>query len=288
MHKALLALSITRFGRMTDIPDAVLHGQHTYSQSIMLVQKALHDNDLMWHEETLATIRAMSLHELFESTSGDPSSWHNHLAGITHLIELRGPSRHRSRMAQAVLEDVRYPLMIQSLMLRKSSLFSGKEWQLDWDKPEQKFYNLGFQLAAFLEQAELGKRDAETCRALYNSFEMLDMAALTPVAGANVLGCKLLLGNVAASFTINIGAALEPVADTLIVMLEGILNTSEGRNCIFPLACLSYHYRADREKSTEIADMKTQLAQGRKVEFVKVYTPETAFPRFAAVGSSCA
>lgn len=283
MHKTLLALSITRFGRMTNMHDAVLQGQHAYSQSLVLVQKALHSDDLMWHDEILATIRAMSLHELFESTSGDPSSWHHHLAGITHLIKLRGPFRHRSRLAQAVLEDVRYPLMLQALILRKPSLFSRNEWQLDWEKPEQKFYDLGFELAAFLEQVELGRHDSARCKALYRSFQMLDLAVLTPITIANVLACKVLLSDVAVSFMIDLGAASVPIADGLMDMLDSMIDTNEGRNCIYPLTCLSFHYRAHPEKLAEIERMLQHLARGPKVEFAKIHRPEDAFPSFSRV-----
>lgn len=111
LAKSLLALSTIRFGRFTDNHDAVLQGQRCYSEGLTLVQRALYGDALMWHDETLAAIRAMSLYELFESTSGDPTSWQTHLAGITRLIELRGLDRHGSRISRAILIDVRYAVV---------------------------------------------------------------------------------------------------------------------------------------------------------------------------------
>lgn len=93
---------------MTHNEDAVLHGQQLYSESLMLVQKALYSSTQMWHDETLAAIRALSLYELFESTSGNIKSWQIHLAGISQLIDVRGPTRHHSHIARAILVDVRY------------------------------------------------------------------------------------------------------------------------------------------------------------------------------------
>lgn len=114
LQKSLLALSITRFGRVNQNHDMVLHGQRVYSECLVLVQKALYNPDLMYHDETLASIRAMALYELFEATSNNPAAWQNHLSGISHLIELRGPSRSRSPLARAVLTDVRYALVSSS------------------------------------------------------------------------------------------------------------------------------------------------------------------------------
>lgn len=114
LRKSLLALSFTRFGRVNHNYDVVVQGQRLYSESLVLVQKALYDPNLMFHDETLASIRAMSLYELFESTSGDPGAWQKHLSGIAHLIELRGPARYSSPLAKSVLADVRYGLVCQS------------------------------------------------------------------------------------------------------------------------------------------------------------------------------
>lgn len=52
--------------------------------------------------------------QLFESTSNDPTAWYRHLAGMTLLMQSRGPRRHRSPIARTVLEDIRYALVGRS------------------------------------------------------------------------------------------------------------------------------------------------------------------------------
>lgn len=111
LQHALLALSLTRYGRLNLNGDAVLQGQRLYSQALSQLQKALYDPRLVWHDETLVSIRAMVLYEVYESTSDNPTAWHNHLAGMAYLMQIRGPARHRSPMAKAVFENVRYALV---------------------------------------------------------------------------------------------------------------------------------------------------------------------------------
>lgn len=111
LQKALLALSLTRYGRLYLNHDAVVCGQRAYGQALRLVQIALSDVALVWHDETLVSIRALILYELYEATSDDPTAWFNHLSGMMFLLQFRGPSRHCSPMAKAVLEDVRYALV---------------------------------------------------------------------------------------------------------------------------------------------------------------------------------
>lgn len=111
LRKALLALSLTRFGRLHANPNAIIQGHAVYSQALIHLQSALYDSQLAWNDETLVSVRALVLYEVFETTSDDPSAWQNHLTGMTRLMELRGPHKHRSPMARAVFEDVRYALV---------------------------------------------------------------------------------------------------------------------------------------------------------------------------------
>lgn len=107
----MLALSLTRYGRLQTDNDAVLRGQEFYGEALALLQKSIYDQERVWQDETLVCVRAVVLYELFESTSDNSAAWQHHLSGMTHLIELRGPDRSYAPMAQSVLEDVRYALV---------------------------------------------------------------------------------------------------------------------------------------------------------------------------------
>ncbi len=136
LHQALLALSITRYGRVHGNYAMRKHGQAIYGNALRLLQQSLYDEVLMLEDETLASVRALVLYEvrfpcpmfaslvliihlqLFESTSNDPTAWYRHLAGITSLLQSRGPRRHSSALARTVLEDIRYALVCACLKCR--------------------------------------------------------------------------------------------------------------------------------------------------------------------------
>lgn len=67
------------------------------------------------------------------------------------------------------------------------------------EDPEQKLYDLGFELAALLEQTELGICDVRRCNSLHRSLEEIGREILDSVVMLNLLGCKLLLSWVAES-----------------------------------------------------------------------------------------
>ncbi|KAJ9604067.1 hypothetical protein H2200_011590 [Cladophialophora chaetospira] len=164
LRQALLALSMTRHGRVTGNLELIRRGQRTYGTALRLLRDALYDRVLTWNDETLASVRALVLYEFFESNSDNPTAWYRHLDGITSLasspMEARGPERTSSSISRSVLEDIRYALMLKDVMLRKRSAFGRDDWiDLPWcgrAKPiEQQVYDQGFRIAAILERSDL-------------------------------------------------------------------------------------------------------------------------------------
>jgi hypothetical protein len=152
LRNILLALSVTSYGRAHNDVAVAREGRRLYSKGIGSLQKALNHPQLMWHDETLVAVRAMILYELFDSTTEDTTPWHNHLEGVSHLLQVRGPQRHRNSLSRAVYEDLRYVLMIQSLMRRKMSPFGTTQWmQEPWVNDEKDFeqeiFDTGFRIA---------------------------------------------------------------------------------------------------------------------------------------------
>ena len=64
LHQALLALSITRYGRVHGNLAMRKHGQAIYGNALRLLQQALYNEVLMYDDETLASVRALVLYEV--------------------------------------------------------------------------------------------------------------------------------------------------------------------------------------------------------------------------------
>lgn len=143
LHQSLLVLSIVRKGRTNNDDTFVNEGQRIYGQAVSMLQRTLHDRQRIWHEETLAAVRAMAIYEvspmklsggifetywlqLYEVTSNTSASWQNHVSGLASLMEFRGPARYGTPLARAVFEEFRYPLVRHpcKIKLFTSSVYS--------------------------------------------------------------------------------------------------------------------------------------------------------------------
>lgn len=158
LRDVLLALSVTSYGKAHKDVAAARGGRRLYSKGIDSLQKALSHSQLMWHDETLVAVRVMILYELFESTTEDTAPWHTHLEGVSHLLQARGPQRHRGSLSRAVYEDLRYVLLIQSLMRRKKSPFGTTQWLEHWVNQEknleQEIIDIGFRIAFLFDSCK--------------------------------------------------------------------------------------------------------------------------------------
>ncbi len=148
LRQSLRALAVTRYGRFKGDEQWMRQGRRLYGEALSTLQKTLRGQP--FHDETLASARALVLYEFLESTSENPNAWETHLSGLARLMEVRG--KPQSAMAKAVFADVRYPLMAKALMRGEMSPFSEEGWLLD-EKCEQ-LWNYGFQIAAIMAASE--------------------------------------------------------------------------------------------------------------------------------------
>lgn len=173
--------------------------------------------------------------------------------------------------------------MLKALMQRKACALGRKEWQMDWTNPEQKLFNLGFQLAAVLEQADLGTYDAAVCNKLFYAMEEMHRELNQEVMIVNLLACQILLGFVAIFLGLPWTIKCPAYADRMWPMVQRAINNGEADRCIFPLTCLSWQYRADYTKMEKVADMMKQVADIRKVRFAsKNYQAKSLVPKIAS------
>lgn len=64
LDEALLALSLTRYGKVHSDRTVLEKGQEIYVQALGLLQQCLYDEKLALLDETLATVSVMALHEV--------------------------------------------------------------------------------------------------------------------------------------------------------------------------------------------------------------------------------
>jgi len=124
--------------------------------------------------------------QLFESTAPSIAGWNSHITGLGQLVLLRGPDKHRSPFARAILEVFRNSAvclwlshqpfhlyseirvqMIQRMRCRKSSFLNTPEWQnMPWaGSPKdvyQKLYDKGEALVALLLEIDSLKTIGES------------------------------------------------------------------------------------------------------------------------------
>ena len=126
LQLSLKAFAMTRVGYMNKDKSLALQGNLSYGHALNAVQKALSSEASMLHDDLFAAGFVLSVYEvafpprlpiqsrlkltifqLFESTTPSIAGWNNHLSGLKHLVLERGPQRHKTPIARALLEEFR-------------------------------------------------------------------------------------------------------------------------------------------------------------------------------------
>lgn len=128
LDEALLAVSLTKYGRVYRESIIIEKGRQNYTRALGLLQQSLCDEELAMLDETLATVSIMVLYEvcwvsatdiiancqLLETTSMTPKGWSNHVSGFASLLKHRGPQRHRALLPRKIFEHSRYLLVCRN------------------------------------------------------------------------------------------------------------------------------------------------------------------------------
>lgn len=159
LQKALLAASMTRWAQSKNSPDILIAGRRIYGESLVLLRRALTDSTACLQDDVLASTCVLVLYELFDPTEDRLDAWLGHLSGVYRVLQHRGPSRHVSIGAKAILEHARYILMFQHLASRKTSFLSEREWiSAPWQDSsksvEQMVFDNGLLLADIFERCD--------------------------------------------------------------------------------------------------------------------------------------
>lgn len=199
LSQALLAISLTHCGKVQASSTLVMEGRRQYVRSLHLLQMALGSAASYLHDDTLAAVAICVWHELLNPTSTrGPQGWLAHLAGVSRLVEVRGPGRHRTARSRAALEHIRYLLMMRSLLHRRSSFLSEPAWlEGPWQAVEklleQQVFDCGLILGAIFERVDcilkegssghvaLARQTVEDCLNLEATLQSLQAAYFTQV-----------------------------------------------------------------------------------------------------------
>lgn len=172
--------------------------------------------------------------------------------------------------------------MLKALMLRKTSPFGKKEWRVNSTVPEQNLYDLGFDLAALLHQADEGVYNVDACTTLHASFEELSKKLTDIASTINLLACQLLLGFVMSSLGLDWAAKRAEQANTIVEMLPLLIRNGEEHRSIFPLTCVMLEFREDQAKYGKAVNLVEQVVRSKKVRFAEgTYQGENWMPNIA-------
>jgi hypothetical protein len=102
--------------------------RHLYGRSLAGLQRAL-NHPVAWRSaETLVATMLCCLFELFAGTS-NPLSWMMHAAGVSRLVQARGPSSFSTPIERASLSCFRPLMIMQSLFSGQDCFLTQPEWQ---------------------------------------------------------------------------------------------------------------------------------------------------------------
>ncbi|KAK3716317.1 hypothetical protein LTR37_006467 [Vermiconidia calcicola] len=164
------ALCLARTGNVLKDVSIMKQGRTQYAVALQSLQQALYDPVLAFQDRTLAAIRTLSIYEHLAPTFARIPASNEHEVGMAQWCCAAGPTHVSSEYALQVFEDVRWCIMNRSIQRHESSKLGTREWKtLPWQHyPKdslQELYDLGFDLAALLEQVDsninFGNTDAQ-------------------------------------------------------------------------------------------------------------------------------
>lgn len=154
LEYSLHALCMTRIGRIAGDEALVVKGGMAYGHSLRELQLALSSPKLAGTDDTLATCLVLSIYELFESTTNSTEGHEKHITGIERLVAWRGPGKHESALAKALLKNVVYTSMVKSIQYRKTSLLKALVDKVEWWDLQGELFAKGHTLGSLLEDLD--------------------------------------------------------------------------------------------------------------------------------------
>ncbi|ETN44630.1 uncharacterized protein HMPREF1541_10300 [Cyphellophora europaea CBS 101466] len=140
LESAFSALTISRVGKDSQDDRLVQESTKLYGRALKEMQLALYDTDRMHSDEVLTASMLLGLYENFEGSTLKSRSWLSHAQGAAHLIELRGPERHRNRQAHHVFLGSRVPTIYAAILQRQATYLAATAWKtIPWENQHRTY-----------------------------------------------------------------------------------------------------------------------------------------------------
>ncbi|KAF9771792.1 hypothetical protein IL306_010538 [Fusarium sp. DS 682] len=124
---AVRALAAVYFGKTNSDKRIFDLGSREYVKALNRVQLDLASSTAVLEWDTLASVICLCMFENIVFT--DKTGWLKHYEGITQLVKLRGPWRHKTPLERELLRQCRFEIILCALINRKHCYLTLPEWQ---------------------------------------------------------------------------------------------------------------------------------------------------------------
>lgn len=132
------SVALQLLGRSLQDDHLLAYSRSLYGGSLQALQKALNHPTEWKTPETLFAAIALCHYELFEGTT-TPNSWMKHAAGVSRLIENRGPESFNNDWDKSMLLAFRPVIIVNDISSGKNCYLAQDRWQplMRHDQPSQ-------------------------------------------------------------------------------------------------------------------------------------------------------
>ncbi|KAH8909917.1 hypothetical protein BR93DRAFT_428457 [Coniochaeta sp. PMI_546] len=128
LDSAMAAFTLHLLGKAKQDNVLIRESLSIYGQSLGALQKALNHPEEWKSSETLCATMILSLFELFAGTV-DAGSWMKHAAGVSWLLQQRGPEAHRDDWDRSMLVSFRNITIMHALFSGQDCFLARRPWQ---------------------------------------------------------------------------------------------------------------------------------------------------------------
>ncbi|KAJ5370292.1 uncharacterized protein N7496_006384, partial [Penicillium cataractarum] len=154
------ALATTYFAKVNRNGDLMRKGAGFYSRALRTLRSNLEDSTLALEDDLVVAVICMAIYEMITFTQ--PTGWLHHYKGLARLTAMRGPHRHQSGVASAILPTLRSCIAAGYLVERKRCFLESPEWKtIPWAKrglhtktPSEELQDLLCDLPGYLEDID--------------------------------------------------------------------------------------------------------------------------------------
>lgn len=128
LDSAMCSFTMHLLGKVTGDKRLVGESRSLYGRSLVALQKALNHPTEWKSQETLCATMILCLFELFAGTK-DAESWMKHAAGVSWLIQQRGPGVYTHPIDRAILLSFRPIIIMNALFSGVDCFLAQKKWE---------------------------------------------------------------------------------------------------------------------------------------------------------------